>query len=527
MGCALLQDFVELAKWEDRGYHALKQSTEKAQRQLHKLQRQAAAVLIQPSAAVLAEAAKAMGMADLTAPDDVSPDTAKRPRKNAPATPPRALELSTQAAQERQHWRSFCAAVTGAAWPAALAAAPAPDAPALQDSAPLYHQRIPQLVQRLQGILEAGLQGMSGAAEGAGALDSLAGEIAQRALELRGLSDKGARARKKKALVDLLAALQAAGLSRQRSAVPATERSVHSWFAQPTPDAAMASLLEAGAAAGKAALPEASLTQAAALWSKAGAHFFRNVARMQRLWQVRSNLLLCSFCSGKFPGLMAAVAIAWLMVWEKSWVDWLWCEGAQPGMESALSREDIFAVVLQAAQAPSKDLSAREVTAAERLSEHALFLQRRQRAFLRRLGSTATRAHSLADILAAFGDSSNEELPGVSAVPPQAAFRAWSQRQAEQLDDLEALVGGTVQLLEAFSAVESAPRPNKQFKDAAGYLQRSHADIAACKHSLQSVLGHFSTSHILNPADARAVMHNQAVSCHALQRVSENFLCLL
>jgi len=180
------------------------------------------------------------------------------------------------------------------------------------------------------------------------------------------------------------------------------------------------------------------------------------------------------------------------------------------------SSENVLNVLLQAAQAPSKDLSAREVTAAERLSEHALFLQRRQRAFLRRLGSTASRAHSLADILAAFGDSSNGELPSVSAVPPQAAFRAWSQRQAEQLDDLDALVGGTVKLLETFSAVESALRPNKQLKDAAGYLQHSHLEIKTCKHSLQSVLGHVKTSHILTPADARAVKQNQAVSYHAL-----------
>ena len=56
---------MELAKWEDRGYHALRQSTEKAQRQLHKMQRAAAAVLQQAAAAPLADAAKAMGFGDL------------------------------------------------------------------------------------------------------------------------------------------------------------------------------------------------------------------------------------------------------------------------------------------------------------------------------------------------------------------------------------------------------------------------------------------------------------------------------
>jgi midasin len=31
-----LSDFVALAKWEDRGYYAMRVSTEKAQRHLHK-----------------------------------------------------------------------------------------------------------------------------------------------------------------------------------------------------------------------------------------------------------------------------------------------------------------------------------------------------------------------------------------------------------------------------------------------------------------------------------------------------------
>ena len=83
-----VQDFVKLAKWEDGGYHALKQSTEKAQRQLHKLQRQAATALQQPSATVLSAAAKAMGMADLADPEGVIAIAAKRRKKaNAEAAP--------------------------------------------------------------------------------------------------------------------------------------------------------------------------------------------------------------------------------------------------------------------------------------------------------------------------------------------------------------------------------------------------------------------------------------------------------
>ena len=63
-------------------------------------------------------------------------------------------------------------------------------------------------------------------------VDDLAGTIAQRATELRWVVAKGARAQKKRALTALLEALQAAGASRRRSAVPAAERTVQSWFRQ-------------------------------------------------------------------------------------------------------------------------------------------------------------------------------------------------------------------------------------------------------------------------------------------------------
>ena len=63
-------------------------------------------------------------------------------------------------------------------------------------------------------------------------MDDLAGEVAQRALELRGLTEKGARARKKKALIDFMRALDQLGVSAKRSAVPTAERSVHAWFSQ-------------------------------------------------------------------------------------------------------------------------------------------------------------------------------------------------------------------------------------------------------------------------------------------------------
>ena len=45
MAFATVQDFVRLASWEDRGYYAMRASTEKAQRHLHRLTRNATEVL--------------------------------------------------------------------------------------------------------------------------------------------------------------------------------------------------------------------------------------------------------------------------------------------------------------------------------------------------------------------------------------------------------------------------------------------------------------------------------------------------
>ena len=63
-------------------------------------------------------------------------------------------------------------------------------------------------------------------------LDELATHAAQYSLELRKLTEKGARLRKKKALVDFLQALSEAGISHKRNAIPPSERTVHSWFSQ-------------------------------------------------------------------------------------------------------------------------------------------------------------------------------------------------------------------------------------------------------------------------------------------------------
>lgn len=80
---------MKLAKWEDRGHYAQKQETEKSQRQLHKLARDAKDALSKPVAGVLATAAAAGGFADLADPDlDAYGSEATAKKKKLPPPPP-------------------------------------------------------------------------------------------------------------------------------------------------------------------------------------------------------------------------------------------------------------------------------------------------------------------------------------------------------------------------------------------------------------------------------------------------------
>ena len=82
---------------------------------------------------------------------------------------------------------------------------------------------------------------------------------------------------------------------------------------------------------------------------------------------------------------------------------------------------------MQASQTPNKDLSAREIAAAERFSEHLLFLQRQQRAFLSILGHAHRRLLGLALLISSFAD--------VDSVPDQ-VWHNLSSGQAHGSDGL-------------------------------------------------------------------------------------------
>jgi hypothetical protein len=230
-----LKDFVALAKWEDRGYYAMKASTEKAQRQLHRLCRRATTELREPAATVLAATAKKMGLNDLAAPavdapEGAPPAAASRSKKGKAAEAQAAAAAAPAALFEAPLALGALGAVAGQAVAAAAGAEEL--APG---SAGKYGSKLPQLTRRFAQVVGASLAGQADAGACHAHVDGLAAEAAARALHLRQDGAKGAKARKKKALVDMFRALGAAGISKRITAVPAASRGANAWVAQVRP----------------------------------------------------------------------------------------------------------------------------------------------------------------------------------------------------------------------------------------------------------------------------------------------------
>ena len=257
-----LQDFVALAKWEDRGYYALRwaavrtiesrglpllsacmaacspaansthrvcyvtsnrryssscrASNEKAQRQLHRLTRKAVQLLREPSTGALAQAAKNMGFGDLqregqegSASGGTAAAAAGKNRlgKKAAAAAAAAAEAASAADRALAEPETAVAvlAATRDAATQQLAALPGWASAGEKQAALLllegskYAAQLPRLTRRFAEVAGAVVAGEAAAA-GAASADDLASEAAGRALELRADVAKGAKARKKKAL---------------------------------------------------------------------------------------------------------------------------------------------------------------------------------------------------------------------------------------------------------------------------------------------------------------------------------------
>ena len=262
-----LADFVKLAKWEDRGFYALRTQAEKAHRQLHRLATRAEEFLREPAAGVVATASREMGFSDLVK----AKETGELAIGIEPASAPKAKRKGSKTKKDAEvavdHdalLRQLVAESKGTLVPV----------PAAADGQHL--PRLQQLSDRLRKVVFSSLTGDMGThlrLGGSSCLEELSTDLIETSLELRAVTDKSAKLRKKKALVDLFKYLEQLGLSRRKTAVPASERTVQSWFQQSPPRSL------------QAALTGPTGPEADALWKRADAYYFLSLARIQRLWE--------------------------------------------------------------------------------------------------------------------------------------------------------------------------------------------------------------------------------------------------
>ena len=296
-----LRDHAKLAKWEDRGYHAMKVQGEANQRSLHKFVRAFDTALNGLVLPVLEKAASQTGFKELSSDGGVQPSltpsvtaTANanaKPSKEELEAVRRAREAEIETLREaeleglrvhREAWRAACAEASARTKRAVDNVAKVSQqipteyrALALGEDEKSYQGRLPSLVKRFGDILDKALNSEDGydvRTAGAESLDDFAVTIASRASALR--DDKSAKkAIKKKALQDLLKALPAMGIKHSRGAVPVEYRVATTWFTE------------------RALKQPRCLSvlgqDTADAFHTADKYYFRSMARIQRLWRMQ------------------------------------------------------------------------------------------------------------------------------------------------------------------------------------------------------------------------------------------------
>ena len=385
-----LRDHAKLAKWEDRGYHAMKVQGEANQRSLHKFVRAFDTGLNGLALPILESAASRTGFKEMTtdggvgtaAPTSTSTKeelAAARAAREAEADVAREAELDLLRSR-RASWRAACDEATSRTKAATARASNI--ARTLREEfiragvdadETSYAARLPALVERAGAILDRALNDEEGhdvRTAGAESLDDFASTIARRASALR--EDTSAKkAIKKKALQDLLKALPAMGVKHSRGAVPAEHREATSWFTE-RPMERPKNLDRLG--------PNASDALASA-----DAYYYRSMARVQRLWRARSE--------------------------------------------------------------HNPDLTSREVDVATRSCEHLLHIIRRQRATIAAAATARTELELAGDALGAMTRASD-------IVPAQRFTELWLIEQRRVVDRFDAARVDAALLNKAVSAAE-------------------------------------------------------------------------
>ncbi|GLI68780.1 hypothetical protein VaNZ11_013272, partial [Volvox africanus] len=491
-----LQDFVQLARWDDRGYYAMRASTEKAQRYLHRLSRRAEEVLRQPAATALAAAVKGMGVGELasaaaaatrdgdgvdavaTSVTEDSKDggaVRKQQQPHRPVATKAKLSKRTPAQVEAEAEAMDLAGASGPGsadgmggvstittqWTRAstdLQAALPQDVAsqeALASAAAIFHSRsggaasylsrLPQLLARLASVIADSFQTHDG--DGDGTVPGLDAAGSTEDAPEPMMPDELATV----AIVrshELRADVSKGARMRKRQALAQLFEALEqqglsrSQTGVPPYDRDVAAWFKHPEPLVESlwqvhGRPEGDALAASTSWSRADDYYYRSMARLQKLWQ--------------------------------------------------------------GTRQPHRDLSLQEVSTARRLSEHLLYIVRRQRSALGEATAAVITLTKLSDWMSEAAASPSPSAPASSsalAADGAPTGESWSQaerlvavrQQKNRLDELVLLGSETCQVLDACVSARVLPAAQEQLVMAVSGARNATATMAFCKSRLDALL---------------------------------------
>ena len=273
-----LADFVKLAKWEDRGFYAMKASAEKAHSQLCKIIRKAKDALGTPASACLRVLAGDIGIDAADKDKDKDKDIASKSKgkdkeKHGSAkathgttsktmqllaslrgTPPVSVDVPPSSPSSVHlrpaesnllvgivevvllKWRRSEPTTLTRGDPPSFGLSVSHSRHALRSFARSlvrqgkYSKRIHDIAGTFQRMVKSKEDAIEGICDAVSQADGLSTAALEQAIALKNDVSKGAKSRKKKALADFFKALEACGISKLQTAVGVNDRDPRRWM---------------------------------------------------------------------------------------------------------------------------------------------------------------------------------------------------------------------------------------------------------------------------------------------------------
>lgn len=212
------------------------------------------------------------------------------------------------------------------------------------------------------------------------------------------------------------------------------------------------------------------------------------------------------------------------------------CAGGLPGSEPAAADtafesadQYYFASISRlqrlwaAIKAPHADLSAGEIQAAQRFSEHCLHLQRRHRRTLASAWEAHTRLTRLTSRLSAIASDGNRASDAAAQLPPQHATLAKAAAQQAHLDRLVVSASAMASLASCAAEAETAPTAHASLSSAASTIAICAQRLSSAKLALDAQLGAVNAelTSLASPGLADVVTANRATMADVQATLSD------